>query len=213
MRRPYAESSIQPQESILQVWGEVLFVTAMVHFAMMDRFEGLHHLLLENYPMLERHGSETAQIALDIGKRLSLDSVQLSNLYTGALLHDIGLALIPNRYFGLSRPLTKEEWEVVRTHPRVGYEYVKKAGLPDSIGEIVLHHHERYDGTGYPCRLKGSDIPQLARICMLAEALDTMIRLKSPCFTMSKVIEELKFNAGTQFDPELVDLMLPCLDS
>ena len=187
-------------------------MTAMVHFATMDKVKDLYHLLLESYPMLERHGSETAQIALDIGKRLSLESVQLSNLYTGALLHDIGMALVPSRYFGLPRPLTREEWEVVRAHPRLGYGYVKKAGLPDSIGEVVLHHHERYDGTGYPCGLKGRQIPQLARICMLAEALDTMIRLKSPCFTMSKVIEELKFNAGTQFDPELVDLVLPCLD-
>ena len=106
--------------------------------------------------------------------------------------------------------LTKDEYELMKNHSRVGYELVKNDPVLHKAADIVLLHHERFDGTGYPMKLAGIQIPLLARICIVADAVDAMMNDRS--YSQGKSIEDARRevikNKGSQFDPEIVDMVL-----
>jgi putative nucleotidyltransferase with HDIG domain len=131
----------------------------------------------------------------------------LENIRKGALLHDAGKIAIPDSILKKPGPLTEQEWEKVRRHPALGYGLIKDIKLVKEVGNIILCHHERYDGAGYPRGLKGSDIPLEARIFAVADTLDavTSHRPYRSEREFGTAKEEIIRNAGTQFDPAVVD--------
>jgi putative nucleotidyltransferase with HDIG domain len=135
------------------------------------------------------------------------DEAYLENIRKGALLHDIGKIAIPDAILKKPLPLTNSEWEKIKLHPSLGFGLISEIKLEKTIGDIILHHHERYDGSGYPAGLAKEDIPSEARIFALADALDaiTSHRPYSQPRGFAEARREIRARSGTQFDPEVVE--------
>jgi putative nucleotidyltransferase with HDIG domain len=136
------------------------------------------------------------------------DPRALDNIRKGALLHDAGKMAIPDSILKKPGPLAPKEWDVIRRHPALGYGLVRDVKLVREVGNIILCHHERYDGAGYPKGLKGEAIPFEARIFAVADTIDavTSHRPYRAPRDFRAARRELEDNAGGQFDPEVVDV-------
>jgi len=167
-------------------------------------------VLAERDPHTEDHARRLQELALALGKRVGLSEYQLNNLKLLALLHDIGKIGIPDSILFKTYTLTLSEWKKMKEHPRIGYRMAKN--IPDfaPIAQEILHHHEHWDGNGYPEGLKGEKIPLLSRIISIVDAYDVMQsrRPYKGVITKTKAIKEIKKYAGTQFDPQLVKIFL-----
>jgi diguanylate cyclase (GGDEF)-like protein len=142
-----------------------------------------------------------------VGIRLGLSDTEQSDLKLLAYLHDIGKVAISDMILNKPGKLTSEEWEVMKTHSEVGCRIVQSAPELATISKLVLYHHERWDGRGYPSGLSGNDIPKLSRIISILDTYDVMTSERSYKNAMSHedAIEELKRCSGTQFDPYLIN--------
>lgn len=125
-------------------------------------------------------------------------------------MHDIGKITIPGELLCKPAKLTEEEFEIVKQHPVIGYRILKGLDRYSQHAKALLYHHERWDGTGYPMGLKGERIPVFSRVIAIADAYETMTsgRPYSVIRTREDAIEELRNNAGTQFDPRLVEVFI-----
>jgi putative nucleotidyltransferase with HDIG domain len=125
----------------------------------------------------------------------------------GCLLHDVGKIGVPERILGKPGPLTEEEWAVMRRHPQAGASVIRPLGLAPVVEQIVLHHHERWDGSGYPDGLSGDGIPRAARIFSVCDALEAMTAprpYRREPIPIPEALERVQEEAGTQFDPTVV---------
>jgi putative nucleotidyltransferase with HDIG domain len=149
------------------------------------------------------HATRVARLALALAYELGVESDTLTALERGALLHDIGKLDMPASILSKPAPLTDTEWRVMRTHPRVGYEMVSRQARFADAAEIVLSHHEAYDGTGYPRGIGGEDIPLAARILTVADAYDSMTQphIQRPPMPPALAVSEIERCSGRQFDP------------
>jgi ribonuclease P protein subunit RPR2 len=134
---------------------------------------------------------------------------ELQELEYGALLHDIGKIAVPDAILRKDGPLTEEEWQVMRQHPCLGHEILYGIGFLSDALPIVLHHHERFDGKGYPDGLIGEAIPIGARIFSAADAFDAMTadRHYRRALSLDAAMSELRRNSGSQFDPEVIAVL------
>ena len=149
-----------------------------------------------------------ASIVTTMGSQLNLPVQEVERLKIAALLHDVGKVAVPEEILEKPSALTSSEWRTVVQHPRIGQVILEQAtALKDAV-PIILHHHERFSGQGYPYGLRGSDIPLGARVVAIADAYDAMThdRPYKRAITHDEAIAELRRHAGTQFDPELVTL-------
>lgn len=160
------------------------------------------------------HAGRVADVSVKIGRAMGLCKDELDALEQAALLHDIGKVHIPDHVWHKEGPLTSEEQALVRQHPVLGAEIIDSVKSLKEQSLAILHHHERYDGTGYPYGLKGLAIPLEARILAVADAFDAMTseRPHRSSLLMTDALEELYANAGTQFDPRVVETFLTVLD-
>ena len=166
---------------------------------------------------LDSRGTETAQhsfvvnrVAMAVGQALNLPEQELLQLNWGPLLHDIGKLGISDHMLLKAGLLTQEEYEIVKRHPRVGYDLVKHNEYLTTAGAIVLCHHEKWDGSGYPGQLAGAQIPLLARICCVADTVAAMAedRPYRRASTTDQIVSELRRCAGSQFDPDVVETFI-----
>ena len=157
------------------------------------------------------HSDRVSQYSVLIGKHLGLSDSDLHDLEVGGLFHDIGKIGIPDSILRKESRLTDDEYSEIKNHPAIGAHILSSA----KIFPIVKHHHERYDGNGYPGRLKGEDIPYFARIAAIADTFDAMTSKRSyrDSLPLDVVIAEFKRCRGTQFDPELDDVFLDILEN
>ena len=157
-----------------------------------------------------RHSDKASEYATALAKALNLAPSEITKLETCALLHDIGKISINDEILNKPGKLTPDEWAAIKTHPQVGVNITSHAPQLAPCLAGILHHHERYDGTGYPGGLKGQDIPLEARILAIADAFAAMttIRSYSQALSPAEAREELKRGTGTQFDPHLVKVFL-----
>ena len=166
-------------------------------------------------PYTRGHSDRVSQYSVLIGKHLGLSDSDLHDLEVGGLFHDIGKIGIPDSILKKESKLTDDEYSEIKNHPSIGAHILSSAKIFDNIIPIVKHHHERYDGNGYPSKLKGEDIPYFARIAALADTFDAMTSKRSyrDSLPLDVVISEFKRCRGTQFDPELDDVFLDILEN
>jgi len=152
------------------------------------------------------HSRRVQQLALAIGRELGLSQAELDLLGHAALFHDIGKLAIPDAILLKPASLTAEEWDLMQRHADEGARIIDRLGFLNDAVPAIRHHHERYDGTGYPQRLQGEEIPLGARIIHVADALDSMLttRIYRAARPASEALEELRRAAGTQFCPRCV---------
>lgn len=160
------------------------------------------------------HTRNMQNVALKIARNVGLSDSDLSRLHLLITLHDIGKINLPGEILTKKEPLADDEWEIIKKHPEMGYRTVRATVEFAHLAEDILAHHERWDGQGYPRGLKGNEISLLARITSVADAYEVMAngRPYKKAMPKEKIIAELKRCAGTQFDPELVEILLSVLD-
>jgi putative nucleotidyltransferase with HDIG domain len=160
-------------------------------------------------PYTRGHSERVASYALELAKACgNLSDEELKAFNYACLLHDIGKIHIPDQILMKPTSLTKEEYEIIKSHTIVGAEAVSKVvGFNNSI-DVIRSHHERWDGKGYPDRLKGEEIPYLARITAVADAFDAMTSTRSyrAALSVEEAYNRILESKGTQFDPELVSI-------
>ncbi|HEX3026346.1 MAG TPA: diguanylate cyclase, partial [Clostridia bacterium] len=156
----------------------------------------------------EEHAQRLQLFCQEIGKELHLSENEMNDLSLLAILHDIGKVGVPKHILEKSGPLSPEEWKEMRKHSEIGYRIAQTTPELSKVSEYILAHHERWDGTGYPGGLKEDQIPLLCRILAVADAYDAMTndRVYRKALSQEAAKQELLSNAGTQFDPHVVDL-------
>jgi putative nucleotidyltransferase with HDIG domain len=157
------------------------------------------------------HCKSVVALALEVGEQLGLDAARRRNLEFGALLHDVGKVAIPKEIINKPGKLSPSEWTVIKTHTLEGQKMLDRVGgFMRDVGRIVRSHHERWDGAGYPDGLVGQDIPLESRIIACCDSWNAMRTDRSyrPALAHSVAVSELKSNAGSQFDPGVVDALL-----
>ena len=156
------------------------------------------------------HARRVARLTLALADTLAFTGDgAMVDLEHGALLHDIGKLDVPLAILTKSAPLDDREWDVMRTHPQLGYDLVQKVPRLAGSADLVLAHHEAFDGSGYPRGLKGAEIPLGARILAVADAYDSMTHphTQRPPLPPALAISEIERCSGTQFDPEVSEAL------
>src|SRR6185312_5531545 len=158
------------------------------------------------------HSDRVATLSAQIAEQLGLPSDEVDLIKLAASLHDIGKLAIPEEILRKPNALTDAERLVLERHPQIGHRMLESLGV-DPIADWVLHHHERWDGVGYPSGLRSTEIPLGARIIFVADAFDAMTsnRLYRRAMTQAEAVREVERCSATQFDPEVVQAFLAVL--
>ncbi|SHI03559.1 HD-GYP domain-containing protein [Clostridium grantii] len=152
------------------------------------------------------HSQRVADMTYYVAKLLGIRRQSLEDIHMAAHMHDIGKIGVPDIILNKTTPLNSSEWNTIRTHPQIGYDILFKSRRLNNIAKIVLHHHERWDGEGYPSRLCAEDIPLGSRIIAICDSIDAMTSkrpYREPLTVNECRIEILK-NEGKMFDPEII---------
>lgn len=160
------------------------------------------------------HSRRVARYSLEIARAVGCSDEELEQINRGAYLHDLGKIAIPDAILFKKGKLTPTEWEVMKTHAWIGHNLLTRISLLAPVGDILLSHHERFDGTGYPRGLKGQEIPLGARIFALADTMDAMTsdRPYRKALSYSTAREEIARESGRQFDPAIVQAFMAIPD-
>lgn len=183
--------------------------------AYMDSIEILRHTVEAKDPYTKGHSDRVSAYAVLLGQKLSLAGEDIEKLRIGGLFHDIGKIGIPDSILLKESKLTDEEYAKIKEHPVIGYNMLEHATMFNDILDIVKYHHEKFDGSGYPEQISGSNIPYLARITAVVDAFDAMTSKRSyrDSLPMDVVKSEILANLGSQFDPEIGIAFLDILDN
>lgn len=161
----------------------------------------------------EGHSQRVLGLTLRLAEKMGIHGEELVHIRRGSLLHDIGKIAIPDSILQKPGPLTDEEWETMRRHPSIAYEMLSSIHFLEPALEIPYSHHEKWDGSGYPQGLKGEEIPLSARIFAIIDVWDALSsdRPYRKAWSEEKVIEYIKEQSGTHFDPKVVDRFISML--
>lgn len=187
----------------------------MYHHKVSEKQSRRHHsiqlimrTLYEKIPREEAHSQRVAELSGKLGTAMGFTTAEVSELKTAAVLHDIGKVAISNDILDKTGPLTDTEWREIKRHPEVSYNILSTVPEYGTLSEIVLAHHERWDGKGYPKGISEYDIPLASRIISLADTFDVMVTGRP--YRKAKTVEEalavIRDEAGKQFDPMLVEM-------
>lgn len=163
--------------------------------------------------ILDGHSDRVSEYSVLIGKYMGLPEDDLKTLRIGGLFHDVGKIGVPDSILLKTDKLTDDEYSEIKNHPTIGAHILSTATIFQDLIPIVKHHHEKYDGTGYPSKLAGEDIPFFARIAAVADTFDAMTskRTYRDALPLDVVIAEIERCKGTQFDPKIADVFLDIL--
>ena len=181
--------------------------------AYMDSIQTVRYTVEAKDTYTRGHSDRVSEYSVLIGQKLGLGEEDIRRLRIGGLFHDIGKIGVPDSILQKNGKLSDDEYSEIKNHPTIGAHILSSAVMFQDILPIVKHHHERFDGRGYPGMLKGEDIPYLARIAAVADSFDAMTskRVYRDSLPIDVVIEEFEKNKGTQFDPQIADVFLDIL--
>ena len=207
--------SIEQMREIQKINTELKSTYDMLEKAYLESIETLRFTVEARDTYTRGHSDRVSEYSVLIGEALHLSEDEIRNLRIGGLFHDIGKIGVPDSILQKPSKLTDDEYSEIKNHPSIGAHILSSATLFHDIIPIVKHHHEKYDGTGYPGMLKGNDIPYLARIAAVADSFDAMTskRTYRDAKPLDDVINEFKRCRGTQFDPEITDVFIDILEN
>lgn len=226
----YFKHEINPSPYLIEVFetlcGQVAI--AIEHIKMLEELQNMnqsltlaHESIIESWAKatgykdheLSGHIERVADTTIRLGAELGLDGEALKHLRWGALLHDIGKMAIPDKILLKPGPLSGEERQIIEQHPVFAYEFLKGISFLKEAIDIPRYHHERWNGKGYPYRLRGEEIPLSARIFAIIDVWDALSckRAYRDAWPTEQVLAYIENNAETHFDPELVPIFLAML--
>jgi len=172
--------------------------------------EAIADAAADRFPYLKGHAGRVLAYAQPIGAGLGLTQAETGALQIAARLHDIGRLTIPCEAVNHPGPLSEEDWEIVRQHPAAGAEFLAPLEFLGEVRDVIRAHHESYDGTGYPDRKAGEEIPLVARVIAVADAFDAMTspRPHRDAISIEAALEQVRQLAGQQFDPHVAEAFL-----
>lgn len=194
--------------------GELSPMRRILRDSYMSILKSFAVILESKDPYIREHSMRVTKYAVMLAKEIGLSPKEVEVIENTAQFHDIGKVGVSDTILQKPGELTSEEWEHMKRHPQIGYDIVEPLKVLHIALPGIRHHHERYDGYGYPDRLKGEEIPLSGRILAIADAYEALTstrpyrKLKTP----QEAVAELKNCAGTQFDPKLVELFLAALE-
>lgn len=160
------------------------------------------------------HSDNVARYALRLAEAIGLGQEETQSLRFGCLLHDVGKLAVPEPILLKAGRLTADEFHAMRRHPTYGYSILEKIDFPADVSSVIRHHHERYDGEGYPDGLRGEQIPLLARIAHVADVYDALRsdRVYRKAWSKERVVAFLRDGIGADFDPNLAQVFIEMID-
>ena len=205
--------SVEQMNMIKQINEELADSKELLEKSYLESIEVLRRTVEVKDVYTRGHSDRVSEYSLLIGEKLNLPPEQMKTLKIGALFHDIGKIGIPDAILLKTDKLTDDEYSEIKNHPAIGAHILSNASIFADILPIVKHHHERYDGKGYPARLAGEDIPYLARIVAVADTFDAMTSRRSyrQALDFDYTMNEIERCKGTQFDPAIADVFLEIL--
>lgn len=158
-------------------------------------------------PYTSGHQKRVADLASLIARNMGLSKAQINCIYLAGFLHDLGRIHVPPEIYSKSGKLDTNEFEIIKTHPKIGYDIMMTIELPWPIAEIILQHHERINGSGYPQGLAGKDIKLESKILSMADVIVAMAskRPHRSSLEINTILDEIKHNRGILYDPDVVD--------
>lgn len=227
----YCEKSDKQDQLLLLIESGIKSISQMnmikdINDELKDTYEQLEKAYMESIQTLRYtveakdmytrgHSDRVSEYSVLIGKKLGLQDSDIRLLQIGGLFHDIGKIGVPDSILLKEAKLTDDEYSQIKNHPSIGAHILSNATIFSDIIPIVKHHHEKYDGTGYPGRLKGEEIPYLARIAAVADTFDAMtsVRPYRKALPLDIVKAEFEKYSGTQFDPDIAKAFLEILET
>lgn len=207
--------SIEQMNTIKKINTELQDKSEELEKAYLDTIGILRQTVEAKDPYTRGHSDRVSEFSVLIGKKMGLDDETLHTLKIGGLFHDIGKIGIPDSILLKESKLSDEEYSQIKNHPTIGAHMLGDAAVFKDIIPIVKHHHERFDGRGYPSQLAGENIPLIARIAAVADTFDAMTskRTYRDALPLSVVKEEIEKCSGTQFDPKIAKVFLDILNN
>ena len=207
--------SIEQMNTIKKINTELQDKSEELEKAYLDTIGILRQTVEAKDPYTRGHSDRVSEFSVLIGKKMGLDEETLHILKVGGLFHDIGKIGIPDSILLKESKLSDEEYSQIKNHPTIGAHMLGDATVFKDIIPIVKHHHERFDGKGYPSQLAGENIPFVARIAAVADTFDAMTskRTYRDALPLSVVKEEIEKCSGTQFDPAIAKVFLNILNN
>lgn len=209
-----AIKSIKQMQTIKEINQELKDSQEQLENAYLESIETLRYTVEAKDKYTRGHSERVADFMVLIGKYMNLSEEDLKLLHLGGLFHDIGKIGVPDKILLKEGSLTDDEYSEIKNHPAIGKHILSNAKIFQEIIPIVYHHHEKYDGNGYPEQLKGEEIPLFARIAAVADTYDAMTSKRSyrNALPIEYVRNEIEKCKGTQFDPKIADVFLEILD-
>lgn len=206
--------SVKQMDEIKRINEELSDSKEQLEQAYLDMVQTLRSAVEAKDTYTRGHSDRVAEYSVLIGEKLGLPEDQIKTLKIGGLFHDIGKIGIPDSILLKPGKLTDDEYSEIKNHPSIGAHILGSAKTFQDIVPIVKHHHEKYDGNGYPSRMKGEEIPYLARIAAVADTFDAMTSRRSyrDAIDLQKVKDEIKRCEGTQFDPQIAEAFLDIME-
>lgn len=207
--------AIAQMQEIKEINQKLESTYAELEKAYLESIETLRYTVEAKDMYTRGHSDRVAEYSYLIGSRLGLSEEDLKKLKLGGLFHDIGKIGVPDSILLKTAKLTDDEYSEIKNHPAIGAHILSNATMFKDIIPIVKHHHERFDGRGYPGQLAGENIPYLARIAAVADTYDAMTskRAYRDPLPLDIVKTEIEKNKGTQFDPAIADIFLDILNN
>lgn len=207
--------SIEQMNEIKRMNEELSQTYEKLEKAYLDSIQTLRYTVEAKDPYTRGHSDRVSEFSVLIGEKLNMSEEDLKTLRVGGLFHDIGKIGIPDSILLKESKLTDDEYSQIKNHPSIGAHILCNAEVFKDIIPIVKHHHERYDGNGYPGKLKGEEIPFMARIAAVADTFDAMTskRTYRNALDIEVVKSEIERCSGTQFDPQIAKVFLDILNN
>ena len=207
--------SIEQMNTIKKINEELKDKNDELEKAYLDTIGILRYTVEAKDPYTRGHSDRVSEFSVLIGEHMGLDEATIHTLRIGGLFHDIGKIGIPDSILLKESKLNDEEYSQIKNHPTIGAHMIGDSDIFKDIIPIVKHHHERYDGKGYPSQLSGENIPLTARITAVSDTFDAMTskRTYRNALPLEVVKSEIERCSGTQFDPEIAQVFLRILDN